>query len=189
MVDGGLRSDSDASTFGSVPTPWGFAARYSPRDLAGYWLEVVALGSGRTGVLLGCCDSSRSVEQLRSDALAALLESTDPARSLSGLAGSDASAVCAVIDLAAIRYSSLGHPGGIIAAPGRTPALLECTEGRVIDVPLQPGSTVLLCTGAPDKAVGVLDGDSSACPRRLPIAPSSISAIVLQCCTDTRRRH
>ena len=53
-----------------------------------------------------------------------------------------------------IRYISCGNPGGIIAAPDEPPALLDCTKGRLASLSLEPGSTVLLCTGTADKAVG-----------------------------------
>lgn len=167
MGDGVLRSDNGAPTFGSVPTPWGFAARYSPLDLADYWLEIVALGPGRIGVLLGSCASTQSAENLRSGTLAALIETTDPVQSLGVLAGTDAAALCAVIDQDVIRYSSCGHPGAIIAAPDEPAALLDCTEGRSVSLPLEPGSTVLLCTGAADKAVGLFDDSSSLRPEDL----------------------
>lgn len=167
MGDGVLCSDNDAPTFGSAPSPWGFAARYSPRDFSDYWLEIVALGPGRIGVLVGSCASSQSVDNLRAGTLAALLKTMDPVRSLSVLAGSDASALCAVIDQGAIRYSSCGHPGGIIAASDEPPALLDCTNGRLVSLSLEPGSTVLLCTGAADKAVGRFADSSSLRPEDL----------------------
>jgi anti-sigma regulatory factor (Ser/Thr protein kinase) len=167
MGDGVVRSDSGAPTFGFVPAPWGFAARYSPRDLADYWLEIVALSPGKIGVLLGCCAPSQSAENLRASSLAALVETMDPVQSLSGLAGSAASILCAVIDQDAICYSSCGSPGGIITAPDEPPSLLDCTDRRLVRLPLEPGSTVLLCTGAADMAAGLFDGSSSVRPDEL----------------------
>jgi anti-sigma regulatory factor (Ser/Thr protein kinase) len=167
MVGGVVRSDSGAPTYGSQPAPWGFAARYSPRDLADYWLEVITLGPGRIGVLLGVRASSQTAAQLRSDTLAALLKTADPAQSLRILAGSDATALCAVIDQDEIRYSSHGHPGGIIAAPHSTPALLDCSDGPSVSLSLQPGSTLLLCTGPVDRAIALFDNSSATLPDEL----------------------
>ncbi len=193
MVNGVLRSDSGDPSFGSVPTPWGFSARYTPRDLVGYWIEVVALSAGRTGVLLGCCDSSESADDLRSDALAALLRTADPVQSLAGMSGSNSSALCAVFDQEAISYTSWGRPGGAIAAPGAPPVPLERADGRLVTSPLEPGSTVLLCSRQVGEAVGLLTdcagthpdavadrlivdlGDSAAVLYRHPPEPLSIT--------------
>ncbi|MCW1960164.1 MAG: ATP-binding protein, partial [Mycobacterium sp.] len=170
MEDKVLRSGGSAPgnpDFGSIPMPWGFFARYSPRDLAGYWIEVVSLGAGRTGVLLGCCSSSSADDSLRSQALSALLETGDPIQSLSGMPGSPGSALCAVIDRTSICYSSYGQPGGVVAAPGRPPALLNGANGRRVDSPLEPGSTVLLCSAAIGRVIGLFDDCASAHPEQL----------------------
>lgn len=164
-----LRSDGGASplAYGSIPTPWGFAARYSPRDLDCYWMEVVALSAGRTGVLLGCCEAAANNEQLRSDALAALVQTADPVQSLSGMATSKSSGVCAVIDRDSISYSGHGNSGGVIVAAGAAPEILELTDGRLAVAQLDPGATVLLCSGPVGTAVSLLDDCAATPPEQL----------------------
>lgn len=168
MVDGVLRSDGDDSpAFGSIPAPWGFAARYSPRSLVGYWLDVVALTSGRTGVLLGCCAASATTDQLRSDARETLLETADPVRSLRGMAGPPWSVMCAVIDRDTIGYSGYGRPAGAVAAPGVAPAMLDCADGRLGVETLQPAATVLLCTGPIGSTAALLNDCDRMHPDQL----------------------
>ena len=170
MTNEVLRSGGGAPVdpeFGSIPTPWGFVARYSPRDLAGFWIEVVTLAPGRTGVLLGCCSTSSTEDGLRSAALSTLQETGDPVQSLLGIAGSPGSALCAVIDRQTFSYSRHGQAGAVIATPGRPPALMDCADGRRVDTPLEPGSTVLMCSGAPDNVVGLLDDCASVHPEQL----------------------
>lgn len=182
MVNGVPRSDDDAHAFGALPTPWGFEARYSPRDLVGFWIDVVALNPDRTGVLLGCCASPASVEHLRSVARAALLRTADPVQSLSGMAGSAVSALCAVIDKGKISYSGWGHPAVAIAASGEPPALMNRSDGRLITSPLEPGSTVLLCSSSVDAAVSLLNSRAAVHPAQLAddvIGDLNNSAVVL----------
>ena len=170
MVDGVSRANGDAPLFSSLPAPWGFAARYSPRDLAGYWIEIVALSAGRTGVLVGCCASAEFAEALRSESVSTLMGTADPVRSLSSVSGSDASdaaALCAVIDREGLSYSSWGHPAAVIAAPAGSPVLLECPDGGLVRMPLEPGSTVVLCSGPIGAALDLLDDCAGVHPDQL----------------------
>ena len=157
MVDGVVRSGGDipsqANTdetvgYGSIPAPWGFAARFVPHDLVGFWMDVIALTAGRTGVLLGCCGAANRnahEQNLRHYARAELVRTADPARSLRSLGDVALSALCAVIDGHTMRFSTRGRSHATISAPGATPANLTAA-GEVAVSALAAGATVVMST-------------------------------------------
>ncbi len=169
MVDGVVRSGGDIPShanpdetvgYGSLPAPWGFAARFVPHDLVGYWMDVIALTAGRTGVLLGCCGAANRTahdQSMRHHARAELLRSADPARSLRSLGDVALSALCAVIDGHTMRLSTRGRSYATISAPGTAPATLTVGAGEVAVSPLAAGATVVMSTepiGSPASLLG-----------------------------------
>jgi anti-sigma regulatory factor (Ser/Thr protein kinase) len=158
---GGTRSDAspgDTVDYGSLAAPWGFAARYIPRDLTGRWVDVIPLSAGRTGVLLGCCaqDPHPTADRLRGQARAELLRTADPVYSLAGTADVELSALCAVIDGNTMLFSISGDSDAALSAPGAAPVRLTATAGRVAVSPLPPGATVLLSTRPIPSPAGLL---------------------------------
>jgi anti-sigma regulatory factor (Ser/Thr protein kinase) len=178
MVSKGLRSDGDSSPraprdmpempdgpdHGSVPAPWPFAARVSPRDLAGYRIEVIALPSGGSGVLVGCADPAG---RLFARARETLLETADPQRTLDGVTGTPSSVACAVIDGDTMSFGTRGPAGIAVSAPGCGPALHSGQDGMLGVTPLLPGATVLMCTGPIDGAAGLLADCADMHPGQL----------------------
>ena len=140
------------SVLGQTALPAGFGVRYRPAmrplEVGGDWYDVISLGRDRFGVVVGDCvgrglDAAVTMGQLRSACRALLLRDAAPAQVLTDLdsfaeqvSGAACSTVfCAIIDVAAasIRYSSAGHPPGILAHPGGSGAeLLD----RATTVPL-----------------------------------------------------
>lgn len=195
MVDEALgsgRPDTRARTFpaaegivravGTAAAPYGFAVRYSPADLAGQWHDVVPLGDGRVGVLLGCCTDPEIAHGMRSAARSALLETADPVRSLDSVTGSAVSALCAVIDAETVGYSGHGHSDAAVASPDTPDSTVHHADGKHADdkhadgkhadgqlvvAPLAPGATVLMCTGPIGQAAAVLDGCESMHPDQV----------------------
>ena len=140
------------SVLGQTALPAGFGVRYRPAmrplEVGGDWYDVISLGRDRFGVVVGDCvgrglDAAVTMGQLRSACRALLLRDAAPAQVLTDLdsfaervSGAACSTVfCAIIDVAAasIRYSSAGHPPGILAHPGGS-----CAEllDRATTVPL-----------------------------------------------------
>ena len=140
------------SVLGQTALPAGFGVRYRPAmrplEVGGDWYDVISLGRDRFGVVVGDCvgrglDAAVTMGQLRSACRALLLRNAAPAQVLTDLdsfaeqvSGAACSTVfCAIIDVAAasIRYSSAGHPPGILAHPGGS-----CAEllDRATTVPL-----------------------------------------------------
>lgn len=169
MVDEELGSGSEAraGSAGAVPAPHGFSIRFAPADLAGHWHDVVELSDGRTGVLVGCCGDPASTDRLRTATRSALLQTADPVRSLSAVAGSGVSALCAVIDGAMIGYSGCGDSHTALAEPDSPPQLLNGAADRLVERPLRPGATVLLCTGPIGAAAAALDGCEAIPPDQV----------------------
>jgi anti-sigma regulatory factor (Ser/Thr protein kinase) len=159
-----------------TPLPHGFAVRYSPaaepRAVGGDWYDVISLGQGRIGIVVGDpvehgMAAAALMGQLRSAARALLLRSPSPAQALSDLDNfarriPDASCTtvfCAVIDVAAstVRYSSAGHPPPIVVDRTGSQLLdraqsvpLASTEMVMSrpesEIALLPGATVVLYT-------------------------------------------
>ncbi|MGH8921638.1 MAG: SpoIIE family protein phosphatase, partial [Actinomycetes bacterium] len=163
---------------GPTNLPAGFAVRYQPAvgqlEVGGDWYDVVRLDENRVGVVVGDCvgrglGAAAVMGQLRSACRALLLQSLNaPSQVLATL--DDFAALlpdarcttlcCAIIDLstAQIRYSSAGHPPGLLvhldgssetldaanSVPLATmPSLRERPEATAT---LRPGSTLLLYT-------------------------------------------
>lgn len=163
---------------GPTDLPAGFAVRYQPAvgqlEVGGDWYDVVRLDEDRVGVVVGDCvgrglGAAAVMGQLRSACRALLLQSLNaPSQVLAAL--DDFAALipdarcttlcCAIIDLttAQIRYSSAGHPPGLVvhldgssetldaanSVPLATmPSLRERPEATTT---LRPGSTLLLYT-------------------------------------------
>jgi len=162
--NGGLRTPSGLKsdgTFGTLPAPRRFAARFFPTTLVGYWLDIVPMPGGQTGVLLGCC-SSTAGEALLSEIRSTLLRTADPVRSLAAVNGSAASALAAILDADTIRYSTRGDSAVVLAAPGIPPVVLDAAIDRLAVTALAPGATVLLSSGPGGRAAALLDGSRAA---------------------------
>jgi hypothetical protein len=105
------------------------AARYLPKasnlTVGGDWYDVLDLGDGRRGLVVGDCvghglDAATAMGALRNVSRALLVDGRGPAEVLTSLnrfaatvpAASCATVVCAVVDLAqqSITYSNAGHP-------------------------------------------------------------------------------
>jgi serine phosphatase RsbU (regulator of sigma subunit) len=164
------------AVLGPTVLPEGFAVHYEPAtgtlEVGGDWYDVVDLPDGRYGVVVGDVigrglAAAAVMGQLRSAGRALLLESRSPAHVLSALdrfadliPGAAVSTVfCAVIDPrdGAVRYSSAGHPPGIVVeasgahryldGAGSLPlAVVDDLERPEAGELLSPGSTLLLYT-------------------------------------------
>ncbi|HZQ31678.1 MAG TPA: SpoIIE family protein phosphatase [Mycobacterium sp.] len=154
---------------GPTQLPHGFAVRYTPAveplEVGGDWYDVIELGEGRIGIVVGDSvgrglPAAAVMGQLRSAAQALLLRTPMPAQALSDLdrfarripAASCTTVFCAVIDVAAstVRYSSAGHP---------PPVLVDRTGSHLLDhaqsVPLAATETVW---SRPEAEVTLLPG-------------------------------
>ncbi|WP_329172446.1 SpoIIE family protein phosphatase [Streptomyces sp. NBC_01477] len=132
---------------GPSDLPPAFAVRYEPAsstlEVGGDWYDVVPLPEGRYGIVVGDVVGSglpaaTTMGQLRSAARALLLENGGPAHVMEALDrfgalldGAFCSTVfCGVIDPAAgtLRYSSAGHPPGLLAEPDGTVRRLDAAQ-------------------------------------------------------------
>lgn len=124
------------SLLGPSRMPAGFAARYSPGErpleVGGDWYDVIDLGEGEVGLVVGDCvgkglDAATVMGQLRSACRALLLQLKRPAEVLSALDDFAAatphaeytSVFCAVIDRHSgnVQYSTAGHPPAVLTHP------------------------------------------------------------------------
>ncbi|MGC4789225.1 SpoIIE family protein phosphatase [Micromonospora sp. DT178] len=161
---------------GPVDLPAGFATRYQPAvaplEVGGDWYDVVQLPGDLVGVVVGDVvgrglPAATVMGQLRSASRALLLQAKSPAEVLSALddfarmvpGGACTTVFCAIIDrsLGVLRYSSAGHPPGILVHPdgsadlltraGSVPLASVAVPGRPeAGAQLRPGSTLLLYT-------------------------------------------
>ncbi|MEH1101903.1 SpoIIE family protein phosphatase [Micromonospora sp. CPCC 205561] len=161
---------------GPVDLPTGFATRYQPAvaplEVGGDWYDVVQLPDDLVGVVVGDVvgrglPAATVMGQLRSASRALLLQAKSPAEVLSALddfarmvpGGACTTVFCAIIDrsLGTLRYSSAGHPPGILVHPdgsadlltraGSVPLASVAVPGRPeAGARLRPGSTLLLYT-------------------------------------------
>ncbi|MFV2112478.1 SpoIIE family protein phosphatase [Micromonospora sp. LOL_025] len=161
---------------GPVDLPAGFATRYQPAvaplEVGGDWYDVVQLSGDLVGVVVGDVvgrglPAATVMGQLRSASRALLLQAKSPAEVLSALddfarmvpGGACTTVFCAIIDrsLGVLRYSSAGHPPGILVHPdgsadlltraGSVPLASVAVPGRPeAGAQLRPGSTLLLYT-------------------------------------------
>jgi serine phosphatase RsbU (regulator of sigma subunit) len=131
------------------------AARYSPGTaiVGGDWYDVFTLPSGELGVVMGDVAgqglrAAVIMGRMRSALRAYALESDDPAMVLDKLdlkmqhfePGVMATLLYAVCDreLKWVRIASAGHWPPVLAAPGRTAALLDIPPGILIGVDADP---------------------------------------------------
>ncbi|WP_433385039.1 SpoIIE family protein phosphatase [Micromonospora sp. KLBMP9576] len=161
---------------GPVDLPAGFATRYQPAvaplEVGGDWYDVVQLPDDLVGVVVGDVvgrglPAATVMGQLRSASRALLLQAKSPAEVLCALddfarmvpGGACTTVFCAIIDrsLGLLRYSSAGHPPGILVHPdgsaelltraGSVPLASVAVPGRPeAGARLRPGSTLLLYT-------------------------------------------
>lgn len=161
---------------GPIELPPRFSVHYEPAlpplEIGGDWYDVVQLGDGTIGLVVGDCvgrglSAAVVMGQLRTAARALLLRGAGPAQLLAELdtvaariPGAMCTTVCAAIldpDRGTFRYSNAGHMPPVLAAPGTKGRLLE--GGRAVplatfDTPqrpeattaLEPGSTLVLFT-------------------------------------------
>jgi PAS domain S-box-containing protein len=121
------------SFLGPVDLPAGFAVRYEPAvrplEVGGDWYDVIELPDNRMGLVVGDCvgrglPAAAVMGQLRSACRALLLQATGPGETLTALDrfaavipdASCATLFCAILDRTdgTLRYSSAGHPPGIL---------------------------------------------------------------------------
>ncbi|MFF5174647.1 SpoIIE family protein phosphatase [Micromonospora sp. NPDC000089] len=161
---------------GPVDLPAGFAVRYEPAvrplEVGGDWYDVVPLPGDLVAVVVGDCvgrglSAATVMGQLRNACRALLLQAKGPAEVLAALddfarmvpGGGNTTVFCAIVDrsLGMLRYSSAGHPPGILMHADGTSELLDragsvplasvAVSGRPeADAQLRPGSTLLLYT-------------------------------------------
>ncbi|WP_254898218.1 SpoIIE family protein phosphatase [Kitasatospora sp. NA04385] len=136
--------------------PADFAVRYEPAtpplEVGGDWYDTVPLPDGRTGIIVGDCvgrglSAASVMGQLRSACRALLLQDQSPARTLAALdafAATVPGAVCTtvfcgVLDPATgeLRYSSAGHPPGVLVRGDGGTVLLE--GGRSLPLAVRTG--------------------------------------------------
>ncbi|MFD1148482.1 SpoIIE family protein phosphatase [Saccharothrix hoggarensis] len=159
-----------------VQLPDGLAARYLPAErpleVGGDWYDVVDLGQGVLGLVVGDCvgrglHAATVMGQLRSAAQALLLQAKSPGEVLGVLdefalriPGARCTTVfCALIDIHrhTVRYSSAGHPPALLVdAAGGAELLEQAGSVPLATIPvatrpeatatLAPGSTLLLYT-------------------------------------------
>ncbi|WP_251152674.1 SpoIIE family protein phosphatase [Cellulosimicrobium sp. Marseille-Q4280] len=134
------RAASEAFQLAMLPpqlTTSRWTTRYQPADdryaVGGDWYDVVPLGDGRWGVLVGDCvghglHSAARMGQLRSAGRALLLDDQGPAATLAALdrfaaelPGAEYTTVlCGVVDetTGTLTWSSAGHPPGLVVRDG-----------------------------------------------------------------------
>jgi PAS domain S-box-containing protein len=134
--------------------PGTVAARYQPAvrplEVGGDWYDVVKLGAGRLGLIVGDCvgrgvGAAAVMGQLRSVSHSLMLQGKTPREVLSDLdtfaqripRAHCTTVFCALLDPAerTVRYSSVGHPPAILAHRDGSSELLE----RANSVPLAVG--------------------------------------------------
>ncbi|MBT8228150.1 MAG: SpoIIE family protein phosphatase [Dactylosporangium sp.] len=154
---------------GPVDLPVGCAARYQPAvrplEVGGDWYDVVELANGNLGLVVGDCvgrglGAAAVMGQVRSACRALILQEKAPSQVLQALdafawqlPGARCTTVfCAVVDpgCGLLRYSSAGHPPGIVVHPdGGHELLTHATSVPLATAPVgdRPESTAALDTG------------------------------------------
>ncbi|WP_345702074.1 SpoIIE family protein phosphatase [Kitasatospora terrestris] len=141
---------------GPARLPENFAVRYEPAtpplEVGGDWYDTVPLPDGRIGIIVGDCvgrglAAASVMGQLRSACRALLLQDHSPARTLTALdafAAGVPGAICTTVfcgvlapDTGELRYSSAGHPPGVLTRADRTAVLLDA--GRSLPLAVRPG--------------------------------------------------
>jgi serine phosphatase RsbU (regulator of sigma subunit)/anti-sigma regulatory factor (Ser/Thr protein kinase) len=138
---------------GPAQLPAGFAVRYAPATrplkVGGDWYDTVPLADGRIGIVVGDCvghglAAATVMGQLRSACRALLLQTSDPAQTLTALdrfalqlpGAMCATVFCGVLDPATgdLTYSSAGHPPAVVTHPDGTADLLDQGRSRPLGV-------------------------------------------------------
>ncbi len=156
--------------------PAGFAARYEPAtrplEVGGDWYDIIELPDGRIGIMVGDCvghdlGAATVMGQLRSACRALLLQDASAAAALTAMdrfassvpGGECATVFCGILDpgTGELRYSSAGHPPGVVVHPDGRVDLLEGARSLPLAIRpdagrteasyvLPPRSTLLLYT-------------------------------------------
>ena len=138
---------------GPAQLPPGFAVRYAPAtrplQVGGDWYDTVTLADGRIGIVVGDCvghglQAATVMGQLRSACRALLLQTAEPAQTLTALdrfaaqlpGAMCATVFCGVLDPATgdLAYSSAGHPPAVVTHPDGTTGLLDRGRSRPLGV-------------------------------------------------------
>ncbi len=150
------------------------AARYLPKasnlTVGGDWYDVIALGEGHRGLIVGDCvghglEAATAMGALRNVSRALLGDGDGPAEVLDSLhrfattmpAATYATVVCAIVDLPAqtITYSNAGHPPPLLVHDGEmtwldqartTPLAFADPERCEATVDVTPGDLLVLYT-------------------------------------------
>lgn len=134
-----------------------WAAQYRPADehltVGGDWYDVVRLGDGRFGLVVGDCvghglDAAVRMGQLRSAGRALLLARRSPAQVLGDLdefadtlpGGAFTTVFCGVVDERSrtLTYSSGGHPPGLVIGADGSVRWLDGARGTPLTIRLHP---------------------------------------------------
>jgi PAS domain S-box-containing protein len=140
--------------------PAGFAARYEPAtrplEVGGDWYDIVELPDGRIGIMVGDCvghdlGAATVMGQLRSACRALLLQDASAGAALTAMdrfassvpGGECATVFCGILDpgTGELRYSSAGHPPGIVIHPDGRMDLLEDARALPLAIRADAGRT------------------------------------------------
>jgi PAS domain S-box-containing protein len=195
--------------------PAGFAVRYEPAsrplEVGGDWYDIVELPDGRIGIMVGDCvghdlGAATVMGQLRSACRALLLQDASAEATLTAMdrfassvpGGECATVFCGILDpgTGELRYSSAGHPPGIVVRPdGQTdlldgarslPLAIRADAGRTEASYLLPArSTLLLYTDGLVERRGraITDGIAAAGAAVREAGPDSLEALAEQVMT------
>ncbi|MEB4211377.1 SpoIIE family protein phosphatase [Mycobacterium sp. 94-17] len=172
---------------GPADLPDGFAVRYQaatrPLQVGGDWYDVVDLGDGRIGLVVGDCvghglAAAAVMGQVRSACRALLFENPSPSAALAGmdrfaarLPGAQCTtAVCAVLtpETGELVYSSAGHPPPILVHGDGSTQMLD--DGHTIALGIRgdwirPEARVMI----PARSTLLLYTDGLVERRRIPL--------------------
>jgi PAS domain S-box-containing protein len=140
--------------------PSGFGVRYEPAsrplEVGGDWYDIVELPDGRIGIMVGDCvghdlGAATVMGQLRSACRALLLQDASAGAALTAMdrfasfvpGGECATVFCGVLDpgTGELRYSSAGHPPGIVVHPDGGVDLLEGARSLPLAIRAEAGRT------------------------------------------------
>jgi len=140
--------------------PAGFAVRYEPAtrplEVGGDWYDIVELPDGRIGIMVGDCvghdlGAATVMGQLRSACRALLLQDASAEAALTAMdrfassvpGGECATVFCGILDpgTGELRYSSAGHPPGIVVRPDGQTDLLDGARSLPLAIRADAGRT------------------------------------------------
>jgi PAS domain S-box-containing protein len=140
--------------------PAGFGVRYEPAsrplEVGGDWYDIVELPDGRIGIMVGDCvghdlGAATVMGQLSSACRALLLQDASAGAALTAMdrfasfvpGGECATVFCGILDpgTGELRYSSAGHPPGIVVHPGGRMDLLEGARALPLAIRADAGRT------------------------------------------------